>query len=71
MHYYDLGTYECATSTQSDQAQLWFNRGLNWLFGYNHQEAIACFQRAIDADANCAIAYWGIAYAAGPNYNMP
>ena len=71
MHYYDLGTYECAISTQSDQAQLWFNRGLNWLFGYNHQEAIACFQRAIDADANCAMAYWGIAYAAGPNYNMP
>ncbi|MFZ8869547.1 MAG: hypothetical protein ACO2YK_13415, partial [Paracoccaceae bacterium] len=30
-----------------------------------------CFQRAIDADANCAMAYWGIAYAAGPNYNMP
>ena len=71
MHYYDLGTYECAISTQSDQAQLWFNRGLNWLFGYNHQEAIACFQRAIDADAKCAMAYWGIAYAAGPNYNMP
>ena len=28
-----------------------------------------CFERAVDADPDCAMAHWGIAYAAGPNYN--
>ncbi|MCF8534366.1 MAG: hypothetical protein K9G48_15270, partial [Reyranella sp.] len=52
-------------------AQLWFDRGLNWLFGYNHEEAIACFNRALEQDPACAMAHWGVAYAAGPNYNLP
>src|SRR4029079_2363532 len=40
-----------------------------WCYSYNHQEAVACFQKAAAADPDCAMAYWGIAYAAGPNYN--
>ncbi|MBE1282241.1 MAG: hypothetical protein GJ676_02920 [Rhodobacteraceae bacterium] len=69
--YYDLGTYSCPITTQSSDAQLWFDRGLNWTYGFNHEEAIVCFQKATEADPNCAMAYWGIAYATGPNYNMP
>jgi tetratricopeptide (TPR) repeat protein len=42
-----------------------------WTYGYNHEEAVACFDRAIEADPGCAMAHWGRAYAAGPNYNMP
>lgn len=68
---YDLGGYTRPISTISDAAQLWFDRGLNWTFGFNHKEAIACFRRAIEADPACAMAHWGVAYAAGPNYNMP
>lgn len=34
-----------------------------------HEEAIRCFQLAAKADPDCAMAYWGIAYATGPNYN--
>ncbi|MEO1092919.1 MAG: tetratricopeptide repeat protein [Pseudomonadota bacterium] len=71
MEYYDLGSYRRPVSTTSEDAQLWFDRGLNWLFGYNHEEAIACFRRAIEADAGCAMAHWGVSYAAGPNYNLP
>ena len=52
-------------------AQLWFDRGLNWIYGFHHKEAIACFTQAIDASPTCAMAHWGHAYAAGPNYNMP
>lgn len=70
-NYYDLGTYSCPVTTSSDQAQLWFDRGLNWTYGFNHAEAIACFQRALEHDPGCAMAHWGIAYAAGPNYNLP
>ncbi|MBE1297190.1 MAG: hypothetical protein GJ678_13315 [Rhodobacteraceae bacterium] len=69
--YYDLGDYACPVTTQSAAAQLWFNRGLIWTYGYNHQEACACFRRAIEADPGCAMAHWGLAYASGPNYNMP
>ncbi|WP_170395962.1 tetratricopeptide repeat protein [Ruegeria arenilitoris] len=69
--YYDLGTYSCPVSTTSAEAQLWFDRGLVWTYGYNHDEAVVCFQRAAEHDPDCAMAYWGIAYAAGPNYNLP
>ncbi|TMV13629.1 hypothetical protein [Arenibacterium halophilum] len=68
---YDLGSHGLPVSTSSDQAQLWFDRGLNWLFGFNHAESIACFRRALEFDPGCAMAHWGIAYALGPNYNMP
>ncbi|WP_170514508.1 tetratricopeptide repeat protein [Ruegeria atlantica] len=69
--YYDLGTHSCPVSTTSAEAQLWFDRGLVWTYGYNHDEAVVCFQRAAEHDPDCAMAYWGIAYAAGPNYNLP
>ncbi len=69
--YYDLGTYSCPITTSSAKAQLWFDRGLIWTYAYNHDEAVACFQRAIEHDPNCAMAHWGVSYAAGPNYNLP
>lgn len=68
---YDLGGYSRKVSTGSTEAQLWFDRGLNWCFGYHHEEAIGCFEKALAADPNCAMAHWGIAYAVGPNYNFP
>lgn len=66
---YDLGKYHRGIKTSSRDAQLWFDRGLVWCYGYNHEEAVRCFLRAAKADPSCAMAYWGIAYAAGPNYN--
>ena len=50
-------------------AQRWFDRGLAWTYGYNHDEAVFCFREAARADPDCCMAQWGIAYAAGPNYN--
>ncbi|MGI3186238.1 hypothetical protein [Nioella aestuarii] len=71
MGYYDLGDYNRKVSTASDKAQKWFDRGLIWTYGYNHEEAIVCFQKALAADPDCAMAHWGIAYCIGPNYNKP
>lgn len=68
--YFDLGTYSRPASA-SPEAQTWSDRGLVWLFAYNHEEAIACFDRALAIDPACALAHWGIAYAIGPNYNKP
>src|SRR5215472_4136204 len=71
MDYYDLGSYSRKITTAEPDAQVWFDRGLNWLYGFNHAEAIACFTKALEHDQGCAMAYWGISYAAGPNYNLP
>ncbi|MDJ0707072.1 MAG: tetratricopeptide repeat protein [Leptolyngbyaceae cyanobacterium MO_188.B28] len=71
MTYFDLGRYSRAVTTTSASAQCWFDRGLVWIYAYNHEEAIACFQTALKDDPKCAMAHWGIAYAIGPNYNKP
>jgi tetratricopeptide (TPR) repeat protein len=68
---YDVGPYSRTVTTASPDAQRWFDRGLNWCFGFHHEEAIRCFEQALAADPNCAMAHWGIGYAAGPNYNFP
>ena len=70
MAYYELGTYSRKISTSSDDAQRWFDRGLVWTYSYNHEQAIECFQKALEHDPDCAMAHWGVAYAAGPNYNF-
>ncbi len=67
--YFDLGSCHRDITTTSEAAQAWFDRGLAWMFGFNHEEAIVCFQNAIEADKDCVMAYWGVAYAIGPNYN--
>ncbi|MEU9480360.1 hypothetical protein [Streptomyces sp. NPDC048191] len=71
MDYYDLGTYSRPVTTSSPEAQLWFDRGLVWTYAFHHEEAVSCFEAAAAADPGCAMAYWGIAYALGPNYNKP
>jgi tetratricopeptide (TPR) repeat protein len=69
--YYDLGTHHQPIDTESSDAQTWFDRGLLWCFGFNHEEAAKCFGQAIVHDDRCAMAYWGLAYSLGPNYNKP
>jgi len=67
--YYNLGTYHRPIETPSPQAQVWVDRGLVWAYAFNHDEAIRCFERALELDPDLAIARWGIAYSVGPNYN--
>ncbi|HET7035145.1 MAG TPA: hypothetical protein VFI42_05625, partial [Thermomicrobiaceae bacterium] len=67
---YDLGPHGRAITTASPEAQRWFDRGLNWTYAFNREEARRCFERAIEHDPACAMAHWGVAYAAGPYYNL-
>ncbi|PRC53407.1 hypothetical protein C6A85_53990, partial [Mycobacterium sp. ITM-2017-0098] len=60
--YYDLGSYSRPTDTPSDAEQIWFDRGMIWAYAFNHEEAIHCFDRALELDADFAFARWGIAY---------
>ncbi len=66
-----LGAWTREISTASPEAQTWFDFGLNWTYAYNHEEALACFRAALRHDPDCAMAWWGIAYAGGPFYNRP
>ncbi|KAF5577621.1 tetratricopeptide-like helical [Fusarium pseudocircinatum] len=67
--YFDVGKYHMPITTKSSEAQGWFDRGLVWIYSFNHEEACRCFMQCIAHDPDCAMAYWGVAYAAGPNYN--
>ncbi|OAQ58807.1 TPR domain-containing protein [Pochonia chlamydosporia 170] len=67
---FNLGQHGRRVSTASPEAQGWFNLGLNWCLGFNHEEAIVCFENALNADPNCVMAHWGVAYASGPFYNL-
>lgn len=69
LDYYDLGEHSRAVTTDSAEAQIWFDRGLIWNYAYNHDEAVRCFREAVELDTDCAMAHWGVAYASGPNYN--
>jgi hypothetical protein len=68
---YDVGSYSRPVTTASSAAQRWLDRGVNWCFGYHHEEAVRCFEKALEIDPSCAMAHWGVGYAAGPNYNYP
>ena len=66
---FNLGNYSRPITTHSAESQIWFDRGLLWTYGFNHDEAILCFEKSAEIDPSCAMAYWGIAYARGPYVN--
>ena len=67
--YPHLGNYHREITTHSPEAKIWFNRGLIWCYAFAFEEAKRCFERAIQFDQHCSMAYWGVAYAVGPYYN--
>jgi tetratricopeptide (TPR) repeat protein len=70
MDRFNLGSHRRRISTPSTETQRWFDFGLNWCYGFNHEEAVKCFERALETDPTCPMVHWGIAYAAGPFYNL-
>jgi len=64
-----MGGHTHAITTDSPQAQAYFNQGLNWMYAFNHDEAVRAFTNAAALDPKCAMAWWGVSYAQGPNYN--
>ncbi|KAJ5542425.1 hypothetical protein N7461_008428 [Penicillium sp. DV-2018c] len=67
--YFDLGTLSRKVTTSSQEAQIWFDRALVWTYCFNHDEAITCYKQTIAHDDECAMAYWGISFCSGSNYN--
>ncbi len=67
----NMGSHCRTITTDSAEAQAYFDQGLTWMYAFNHDEAIRSFTRAGELDPNCAMAFWGVAMCQGPNYNDP
>jgi tetratricopeptide (TPR) repeat protein len=65
-----LGDHRHPISTRNPETQRLFDQGVNLLFGFNHAEAIRSFREAARLDPACAMCWWGVAFALGPNINM-
>jgi tetratricopeptide (TPR) repeat protein len=70
MDRFNLGNHTRKISTNSGEAQRHFDRGLNWCFAFNKAEGAKCFNKALEYDPDCVMAHCGVAYAAGPYYNL-
>ncbi len=66
-----LGVHHIAISTKIPETQRFFDQGVNLLFGFNHAEAIRSFREAARLDPDCAMCWWGMSVALGPNINLP
>ena len=65
------GTLHRPITTKSPLCQHRFDEGLLLCYGFNHDEAVRHFEQALAADPDCAMAWFGIAHALGPNINAP
>jgi hypothetical protein len=59
-----------AVSTRNPAAQRLFDEGLTLVYALNRDEATARFHKAAALDTRCAMAWWGVALAQGPNINV-
>ena len=64
-----LGRFHRAATGATPEAQLYFDQGFRLLWAFNHDEATRSFARAAQLAPGCAICFWGVALAIGPNYN--
>ena len=58
-------------TTKSPEAQAYFDQGLRLLYAFNYDEATLACEECTRLDSGAAMCFWGIGFAAGPNYNSP
>jgi tetratricopeptide (TPR) repeat protein len=66
-----LGTLSHPVTTQSEEAQRYFDQGLRLTYAFNHAEAWRAFKQAQELDPGCAMCFWGEAFVLGANINAP
>jgi tetratricopeptide (TPR) repeat protein len=66
-----LGTFTRPISSSNKEAQAFFDQGFQMMYAFAKPEAIRSFREAWKRDANCAICYWGEAWAWGSYLNGP
>jgi tetratricopeptide (TPR) repeat protein len=64
-----LGTFARPISSSNAEAQSYFNQGFQLMYAFAKVEAGRSFREAQKRDPECAICYWGEAWAWGPYVN--
>ena len=64
-----LDGYTHHVETDHPLARRYFDQGMMLVYGFNPEEAMRSFEAAVALDPRCASAWWGLAWAAGPNIN--
>ena len=66
-----LGTFTRPISSSSKEAQAFFDQGFQMMYAFAKPEAVRSFRESWKRDPNCAICYWGEAWAWGSYLNAP
>ncbi len=66
-----LGPFSRSITTTSETAQLYFDQGIQLLYAFTPSNAARSFREAWKADPNCAMCYFGEAWAWGSYLNGP
>jgi tetratricopeptide (TPR) repeat protein len=66
-----LGTFARPISSPNKEAQAFFNQGFQMMWSFAKPEAVRSFRESWKRDADCAICYWGEAWAWGSYLNAP
>jgi len=66
-----LGPFSREITTASHEAQLYFDQGIQLLYAFAPGDAARSFREAWKRDPNCAMCYFGEAWAWGPYLNGP
>lgn len=67
----DLAGIRFPVTTASTEAQRYVDQGLYMVYAFNHDAAVRAFREAARLDPGCAMCFWGVALALGPNINAP
>ena len=66
-----LGTFTKPMSSTNTEAQAFFDQGFQMMYSFAKPEAVRSFREAWKRDPECAICYWGEAWAWGSYLNAP
>ncbi len=66
-----LGSLTRAITTASPEAQKFFNQGIQMMYAFTPLRAARSFRQAQREDPDCAMCFWGEAWAWGPYLNGP
>ena len=71
LHPEALGPYAFKISSANEEAQQFFDQGIQLMFAFAKVDAVRSFRESWTRDPDCAICYWGEAWAWGSYLNGP
>ena len=66
-----LGDHHHPISSDNEKAQAYFDQGFRLMYAFGKEDAVRSFRESWKHDPDCAICYWGEAWAWGSYLNGP